>query len=317
MVLAEPRSSQLGREPSSPASSNSLFDEITSEDAISELGGSFTDLALSLIPSSPAVPLGSILYSASPALSTTTNANVSVEEDEFAVGTSSIAASVAQDGHEAQVAPRSGENPSGSGEPTITGLGLSVQPDDDTGAQTSLTIPHVLPAHGLTENNYTHIEPPPNTFTINVDPVLHTVSPGEQLRPILGQKEKQLILIGALGQRVLAEKFELEKRLGELQSLISDKEEQLVLIASLGQRVLAQQIELEERALQLNDIENQESIGLGELLDVVQRWESENGRIWAAAHASSIGPHIELPIHEGSDGSDEVHIAVSQYVLSI
>lgn len=321
MVLAEPRS-QLGNEPTSPASSNSSFDEITSEDGISELGGSFTDLALSLIPSSAAVPPGSILYSASPALSATTDANVSVDDEEIIPGNPNARASVVQDGHEAQVARDSHESPRDAAEPAVAGLGLSVQPADGyADAQASAAVPHVLAAlphaaRSIPPSRYqgddVNFDNTSDVFTFNRPST--TATAYELLASIARMKERQIVVVGGLAQRVLAEKYELEERHRELQLLIDAKEEQLNLIGSLGQQVVAQRAELEERAEQLEGHNTQDTTTLGGLLGVVQGWESENQNMWTAAHASSIDPQIEHPNGEENDNNDELQRAVNEYV---
>ncbi|KAF8492517.1 hypothetical protein JB92DRAFT_3002848 [Gautieria morchelliformis] len=75
----------------------------------------------------------------------------------------------------------------------------------------------------------------------------------------------------------------------QLQALLDDKEKQLSLVGTLGQRFLAQQMELEERISQLNDLEAAKTSAtddqaleteirdkLGELKHTMNSWESEN-----------------------------------------
>jgi len=79
----------------------------------------------------------------------------------------------------------------------------------------------------------------------------------------------------------------------QLQALLDDKEKQLKLAGALGQRVLAQQVELEERITQLNDLETEKATAsdeevveskirdkLRELRDTMNSWESENQDIF-------------------------------------
>lgn len=75
----------------------------------------------------------------------------------------------------------------------------------------------------------------------------------------------------------------------QLQSLISDKEKQLVLVGTLGQRFLTQQVELEERIRQLDEASPDDSNidvlrdQLTDLANTMKSWDSENQQMWASA----------------------------------
>lgn len=81
----------------------------------------------------------------------------------------------------------------------------------------------------------------------------------------------------------------------QLKTLIDDKEKQLMLVGTLGQRFLSQQVELEERIQQMDEVENPTSelgeLGnsadlrqkLEELAQTMQTWETENQQMWTTA----------------------------------
>lgn len=83
-----------------------------------------------------------------------------------------------------------------------------------------------------------------------------------------------------------------------LKSLIENKEKQLVLVGTLGQRFLTQQVELEERIQQMDDAAADDPrddglrAKLADLADTMKSWESENQQMWATA--LSIGSQVRM-----------------------
>lgn len=82
----------------------------------------------------------------------------------------------------------------------------------------------------------------------------------------------------------------------QLRSLIDDKEKQLVLVGTLGQRFLTQQVELEERIRQLDEAAPDDSnvellrVQLTDLASTMKSWESENQQMWS--NALSVGSQV-------------------------
>jgi len=85
----------------------------------------------------------------------------------------------------------------------------------------------------------------------------------------------------------------------QLKSLVENKEKQLVLVGTLGQRFLTQQVELEERIQQMDDdaaADDSRTDGLraklADLASTMKSWESENQQMWATA--LSIGAQVRM-----------------------
>lgn len=84
----------------------------------------------------------------------------------------------------------------------------------------------------------------------------------------------------------------------QLRSLVENKEKQLVLVGTLGQRFLTQQVELEERIQQMDEASTDDSHNDGlrarltDLANTMKVWESENQQMWATA--LSIGSQVLL-----------------------
>lgn len=83
----------------------------------------------------------------------------------------------------------------------------------------------------------------------------------------------------------------------QLKSLIDNKEKQLVLVGTLGQRFLTQQVELEERIQQMDAADDHNDDGLraklADLANTMKSWDSENQQMWATA--LSIGSQVRVP----------------------
>lgn len=86
----------------------------------------------------------------------------------------------------------------------------------------------------------------------------------------------------------------------QLRSLIENKEKQLVLVGTLGQRFLTQQVELEERIQQMDEAAPDDSNNdglrsrLSDLATTMKSWESENQQMWASA--LSIGSQVRAAV---------------------
>jgi hypothetical protein len=84
----------------------------------------------------------------------------------------------------------------------------------------------------------------------------------------------------------------------QLKSLIENKEKQLVLVGTLGQHFLTQQVELEERIQQMDDTAANDPSDdglhtkLADLANTMKSWESENQQMWATA--LSIGSQVRV-----------------------
>ncbi|KAF5379179.1 hypothetical protein D9615_005980 [Tricholomella constricta] len=90
-----------------------------------------------------------------------------------------------------------------------------------------------------------------------------------------------------------------------LQNLLDNKEKQLQQAATLGQRVLAQRVELEERIKQLqeleadksedDDIDDQARERYAELADTLVSWDNENVQLSSAVGSSKLFPNGKTP----------------------
>ncbi len=90
-----------------------------------------------------------------------------------------------------------------------------------------------------------------------------------------------------------------------LQSLLDSKEQQLQQAATFGQRVLAQRMELEDRIRQLQeveadktddeDVEPEAMQKYQELTETMTSWDTENASLSSAFNSSAVRPQLFYP----------------------